>query len=203
MKSRQLEVVDPSKRDRKGIWMFRPTFCTPGWYQLYKASERHAVNYAWAHNAILATAVDEMEQWHCDFDLGLLSMSVYFTFLCFAFKEKKEKRNHIPTTPNTFLISGTKMAISSTTPTMVRVATMWIGQEKGRLPKSSKRAALRACSAHTQTKVTVKTLNHRVHTDSAEKESGVGGWRQWDCCYFVSRCTNRKWPDIYLWGRKK
>lgn len=133
-------------------------------------------------------------RWSSDIATSILGcFQCLFISLFFAFKEKKKKkRNHIPTTPNTFLISGTKMAISSTTPTMVRVATMWIGQEKGRLPKSSKRAALRACSAHTQTKVTVKTLNHRGNTDSAEKESGVGGWRQCDCCYFVSRCANRK-----------
>lgn len=55
------------------------------------------------------------------------------------------------------------MAISSTTPTMVRVATMWIGQEKGRLPKSSRRAALRACSTHTHTT--------KGHTNDAQPKS--------------------------------
>lgn len=56
---------------------------------------------------------------------------------------------HIPTTPNTFLISGTKMASVSTAHRMVRVAAMWMSQEKARPPKSSKMAALRACGGHT------------------------------------------------------
>lgn len=49
-----------------------------------------------------------------------------------------------PTIPNTFLISGTKMASISTTPRIIRVAVTWISHEKGRLPHSSKITALRA-----------------------------------------------------------
>lgn len=70
------------------------------------------------------------------------------------------------------------MAIISTTPMMVRVATMWIGQEKGRLPKSSKRTALRACSTHKQT-VIFNKHNHRVDMDSDQKDGSEVEWGFW------------------------
>jgi len=69
------------------------------------------------------------------------------------------KNNHIPTTPNTLLMSGTRMARISTTLRMVRVEMMWISQEKLRPPYSSKIAALRACGVHTNKACSRKGAN--------------------------------------------
>lgn len=159
-----------------------------GWYQLYKPSERWPINYAWADNAILATSINNCRI-HFDWDLSLFCLVQYWVF-----------SPHIPTTPNTFLISGTKMAIISTTPTMVRVATMWIGQEKGRLPKSSKRTALRACSTRTNKRsylIHIITEWIRILTKEIEvKWSGVFGlkrmtwWEQCDCYFFFLKCKH-------------
>jgi len=70
-------------------------------------------------------------------------------------------KHHIPTTPNTFLISGTTMASRSTPPRMIRVAKMWISQEKGRPPNSSKMAAFRAWT-HKQSLIQPNRLTEDV-----------------------------------------
>lgn len=60
----------------------------------------------------------------------------------------KEESHDLPTTPNTFRISGTKMASRSTSPRMTTVAMMWVSQENGLFPRSSKITALRALKKH-------------------------------------------------------
>lgn len=60
----------------------------------------------------------------------------------------KEECHDLPTTPNTFRISGTKMASRSTSPRMTTVAMMWVSQENGLFPRSSKITALRALKKH-------------------------------------------------------
>lgn len=168
--------------------MSQTTFCMSGWYQLYKPSEHWPINYAWADNAILATPINNCRI----LTFWLRSQPLLFSSVLGLFP-------HIPTTPNTFLISGTKMAIISTTPTMVRVATMWIGQEKGRLPKSSERTALRTCSTHTNKRsYLIHIIIKWILTKKEVKWSGVFGlkrttwWEQCDCYFFFSW-----WSSIY------
>lgn len=90
----------------------------------------------------------------------------------------KLQKNYIPTTPNTFLMSGTKMAIRSTTPRMTTVAVMWLSQENGRPPRSSMITVLRACSTESSVRGLASDQCQRLrllHTETRKPSRSLHG----------------------------